>query len=317
MIRHKLTIAAVAAAFTLSLAPAWAGQAGSRPNTGSTTGSATPRGGSEGSSSSGGGSTSSSAGSSSSGGSSVSRPSGSSSSSDQGSRARAPERPSSSRAVPRGSAGNSDQRAIGRSGSATAGSDDVRRGRDRNGVPEYSRPRDGRNATGTAVGRPAPLPGSGGNIYVPGIYYPYDPYYSYYYGSYYSRYGYYPYSRYWVPGFGFGLGYFAYDPFMFGGYDPYYYGGGGGYSAGGYSSQYRDVGNIRLKVKPTHAQVHVDGYYVGVVDSFDGVFQKLGIEAGSHRIELRADGYETVTFEVLVTPGETVTYKGEMKPRQP
>ncbi len=50
-----------------------------------------------------------------------------------------------------------------------------------------------------------------------------------------------------------------------------------------------------------------------MVDSFDGAFQKLGIEGGSHKIELKAEGLRTAEFEVLITPGETVTYKGEMK----
>ena len=76
----------------------------------------------------------------------------------------------------------------------------------------------------------------------------------------------------------------------------------------------RDTGSLRLKIKPREAQVYVDGYLVGDVDSFDGAFQKLGIESGGHRVELKADGYEPLQFDVLITPGETVTYKGEMKP---
>jgi len=51
------------------------------------------------------------------------------------------------------------------------------------------------------------------------------------------------------------------------------------------------------------------------VDEFDGAFQKLGIDAGGHRIEIKAPGYETISFEVLITPNETVTYKGELKNR--
>lgn len=166
--------------------------------------------------------------------------------------------------------------------------------------------------TGGITGRTfPPVRGNDGNI----IYYPsYDPFYGYGYGS---RYGYYGYYGPWFAGYGFGLGYF-YDPWGYSYYSPYDY--GYGYSSYGYGrSRYdgygrrRDVGQLRLKVKPEHGQVYVDGYYVGDVDSFDGVFQRLTIEGGAHRVEVRAAGYETVVFDVMVTPGETVTYKGEMK----
>ena len=103
-------------------------------------------------------------------------------------------------------------------------------------------------------------------------------------------------------------------------YDPYYSGGGyygGGGGSGGYSYQGSraslDSGGLRLKIKPREAKVYIDGYFVGTVDSFDGMFQKLDLEAGGHRIEIRADGYETLQFEVLVTARESVTYKGELK----
>ncbi len=119
-----------------------------------------------------------------------------------------------------------------------------------------------------------------------------------------------------MPGYGYGFGYFGYDPFLFGGYyDPNaFIGYGQGYpSGGGYGvGEYRDAGSLRLKVKPANAQVYVDGYYVGLIDNFDGMFQHLSIEAGSHRVEVRAEGYEPVQFDVLVTPGETITYKGEL-----
>ena len=184
-----------------------------------------------------------------------------------------------------------------------------------------ARPRDGRPAVGTAVDRRVATPGHGGGVYYPGVIY--DPYYAYYYNPYY--YG--PaYSSYWSPyGYGFGLGYFAYDPFLFGGYGSYsgaygnggygydpYQGGGGGSYGGSSGSGYRGVGSLRLKVKPSDAQVYVDGYYMGVVDSFDGSFQKLTIEEGAHKVEVKADGYKPVQFDVMVVPGETVTYKGEL-----
>jgi PEGA domain-containing protein len=139
--------------------------------------------------------------------------------------------------------------------------------------------------------------------------YVYDPFYSYYYSPYYRGYGY------WNPwGYGYGLGYFSYDPYLFGGIGDPGYGGGYGSSGGGSSVQhYQGAGSLRLKIKPANAQVYIDGYFVGVVDSFDGVFQKLNVDAGPHRVELKAEGYETTDFEVVITPGDTITYKGDMK----
>jgi hypothetical protein len=232
-------------------------------------------------------------------------------------RERAPERPNASerrggnggeRAVPRGAAAPAGDNARGMSG-AGASSTYSSEGRNREPVPAYSRPRDGRTVVGTAAERAIGIPGNGH------VYYPiYDPYYYYgYYNPYYS-FGY-PYSAYWMPGFGYGFGYFGYDPFLFGGYyDPYY--SAYGQSSGGYgTSGYRGaVGSLRLKVKPVNAQVYIDGYYVGVVDSFDGTFQRLEIEAGSHRVEVRAEGFTPVQFDVVVTPGETITYKGQLQP---
>ena len=39
----------------------------------------------------------------------------------------------------------------------------------------------------------------------------------------------------------------------------------------------------------------------------------LHIEPGPHRIEIRADGYETLEFEVRLLPDKTTTYEGELK----
>jgi hypothetical protein len=217
---------------------------------------------------------------------------------DQGTRGRAVPRNAGSSAT--ASAGSPSREANTNGGGSSPQS--VDRGTARGAVPTYSRPRDGRPVTGQAHER-------GIHVQNPrDIYYIYRPYY-------------YPYG-FWGAGLGYGLGYAYYDPFWYGGYgDPYYggygsyYGGGGGYysGGGGYSSSYRDAGSLRLKIKPREGQVFVDGYFVGEVDSFDGVFQKLTLDGGGHRVEIKAEGYEPLQFEVLITPGETVTYKGEMK----
>jgi hypothetical protein len=317
MTRQRLTIGAVAAAFALSVVPAWAaGQAGARPNsTGSSSGSAAPRGGDTGSSSSSSGSSSSSS-SGSSGSGMTSGGSSMGSGYSAPARERAPERPSAAGGERRSGGGDrAVSRGGDRSGAVGSGTSSMyygggRDARDRGAVPEYSRPNSGRPVVGQAMDRSKLPPGQGGNW---NGYYPiYDPYYYYgYYDPYYYGYGSRS-SRYWMPGYGYGLGYFGYDPFLFGGYyDPYYDqlpSGGGGYGYG----RTNEVGALRLKVKPSNAQVYIDGYFVGAVDSFDGMFQRLAVEAGSHRVEVRAEGFETVQFDVLVTPGETITYKGEL-----
>jgi hypothetical protein len=218
---------------------------------------------------------------------------------------------SAGRAAPRGGGGDSVRGGGGRSTPSIDGGGRDSNGPQRSAVPRYSRPREGRTAIGSPVERGEAIGRPGGiGVNLPWWYY--SSFYGYPYGSYgyYNRYG-------WYPGYGFGLGYF-YDPFWYGygGYGGYPYGGYGG-GSGYYRSQGYDTGNLRLKVQPRDAKVYVDGYFVGVVDSFDGVFQKLAIEAGTHRIEIRADGFEPAQFEVMVTPGETITYKGQLKPSTP
>ncbi len=167
-------------------------------------------------------------------------------------------------------------------------------------------------------------PSHGGVVIVGGRYY--NPFFPYGFG---------------YPGYSLGLGFgFAdpwYDPFMYSGYGYGYgytgygygygngygngYGGGGGggdYSPYDYGAQdprasAEPEGSIRLKVKPRDAKVYIDGYFVGVVDSFDGAFQKLSVGGGHHRVEVKADGYETAVFDVLITPEQTVTYQGDLK----
>jgi hypothetical protein len=73
-------------------------------------------------------------------------------------------------------------------------------------------------------------------------------------------------------------------------------------------------GDVRLQVRPRDAQVYVDGYYAGIVDDFDGVFQRLTIEAGPHEIELSAPGLEPQVFDVYVDPSRTVDIRTDLYP---
>ncbi|HEX7487030.1 MAG TPA: PEGA domain-containing protein, partial [Vicinamibacterales bacterium] len=72
-------------------------------------------------------------------------------------------------------------------------------------------------------------------------------------------------------------------------------------------------GALKLKVEPQDAEVYVDGYYMGVVDDFNGTFQRMELEAGAHHLEIRAPGFQTITFDVRIEPNETVTYRGDLQ----
>ena len=95
--------------------------------------------------------------------------------------------------------------------------------------------------------------------------------------------------------------------YPYGWYDPYVR-----YSYAHVADAY--TGFLRLKVRPRSAEVYVDGYFVGIVNEFDGLFQRLRIEEGTHTVELRHPGYEPLTLDVLIVPGEKVTFEGDLIP---
>ena len=115
-------------------------------------------------------------------------------------------------------------------------------------------------------------------------------------------------------GVGAGYGYpTAFGHYGYSGYAYYPYSYAGYYSGSSYADPY--TGFLRLKVKPRDAQVFVDGYYVGLVDHFDGWAQRLRLEEGSHHVEIRHPAYLPIEFEVLIVTGEKVTFEERMIPR--
>jgi hypothetical protein len=88
-------------------------------------------------------------------------------------------------------------------------------------------------------------------------------------------------------------------------YYPRYY-----YEFGSYSTH----ASVRLLVEPSDAEVYVDGYYAGVVDDFDGIFQRLHLTPGTHEITLRLGGFQTWGAEVYAVPDRTVKIHHHMRP---
>ncbi len=96
-----------------------------------------------------------------------------------------------------------------------------------------------------------------------------------------------------------------------------FYGSGGYYPYGATPRGYYDpipgryYGGVRITGAPRDARVFADGYYVGIVDDFDGIFQHINLEAGPHHIEIEEPGLEPIAFDVYVRPGETTTFRAD------
>ena len=103
---------------------------------------------------------------------------------------------------------------------------------------------------------------------------------------------------------------YGYRPYYRGFYDPFFY---RQYPYPYYGARY-DQGAVRLEVKPETTEVYVDGYYAGVVDSFDGIFQRLRLPAGKHEITLYLDGHESTRETLFLVAGETYRIRREMEP---
>jgi hypothetical protein len=71
---------------------------------------------------------------------------------------------------------------------------------------------------------------------------------------------------------------------------------------------------VRIDVEPKDAQVYVDGYFAGVVDDYNGIFQHLTLRPGPHLIEIRKTGYVSLAVELNLYPGQSVTYRRTMEP---
>jgi hypothetical protein len=153
--------------------------------------------------------------------------------------------------------------------------------------------------SGAEARHPRAGTGTGGRGYGRGYYggsYYYDPYRSsYFYGpSFYGGYG-----RYW-------------------GYSPYYYSGYYGYSPYSYGRGYGyRAGALRILVEPNETRVYVDGYYAGIADDFDGIFQRLNLAPGRHDISLRLDGYRTQNMKVYVPYDHTIKIHHRMQGGSP
>jgi hypothetical protein len=97
---------------------------------------------------------------------------------------------------------------------------------------------------------------------------------------------------------------FYYHPY-FGFYFGPYYGPFYPYPGPSVTVMRHSAAAIRTRVTPRDTEVYVNGYYAGIVDDFDGVFQRLYLPAGEHDLEFRLEGYQTYRQAFYVGPGDS------------
>ena len=111
--------------------------------------------------------------------------------------------------------------------------------------------------------------------------------------------------------------YFGYSPFF---YDSFFYGVGWSqwypypYPPPYYYERRYDISEARLEIKPRNAQVYLDGYYVGVVNDFDGAWQRLDLPSGDHEITVYLQGYQTYRQRTFFRPGQDYHFKAILEP---
>jgi len=109
------------------------------------------------------------------------------------------------------------------------------------------------------------------------------------------------------PAYGYGYGPSSYAYGSDSSWWPYF-----GYGATFPFDDFGDGGSLRLQVEPKNAQVYVDGYYAGIVDDFDGHFQHLNLSSRPHHVEIRAQGYQPLFFDVVIRADHKTDYHGKL-----
>ncbi len=104
--------------------------------------------------------------------------------------------------------------------------------------------------------------------FYPGFYYP-----GFYYPGYYSS---------------FAFGWYGYPWGAWGPWPAYWY--------------YDPTSSARIQGPPPQAEVYVDGYFAGIVDDFDGTFQRLRVPPGEHEVVIYLEGYRSTKQNILFRP---------------
>jgi len=122
-----------------------------------------------------------------------------------------------------------------------------------------------------------------------------------------------PYGYYYAP-YDYGYGYEDYP--VYGMAEPVpTYPDGGYYADGdyGYSDNTNAYGGVTFDIQPSNASVYIDGKFVGTVAEFSPEQPPMSLVLGRHHVDIRMQGYQTLSFDVNVVAGEVTPFQGQMQ----
>lgn len=96
-------------------------------------------------------------------------------------------------------------------------------------------------------------------------------------------------------------------------YPPSSYSQQPGPSVGAQRGGQQSSGGISFEITPDNAQIFVDGRFMGTAGEFGPTDQPLDVTPGRHRIEVRASGYRSMTFDAEVKAGQVIPYQGTLQ----
>ncbi len=72
-------------------------------------------------------------------------------------------------------------------------------------------------------------------------------------------------------------------------------------------------GGVSFDIQPSDADLFVDGEYVGPVGDFTPYGEPLTLTPGVHRIDVQREGFQPMSWDVTVEPGQVIPYRGAME----
>jgi hypothetical protein len=76
----------------------------------------------------------------------------------------------------------------------------------------------------------------------------------------------------------------------------------------------KQSGTLHLAIRPSHADVYVDGVYAGRAGDFDGASERADLRVGAHRVDVRAEGYDALHFDTRIEQGRTTFHRRTLSP---